>query len=402
MNRKAVIWLVILAAFAILFVRYYNRGPARNYSDFRVYHTTAVRFVQGADIYDTSDTSVTPFKYSPMFALLISPLAFLPIHGASLVFFTMNFVLLLFLGIHSRRLIMGKNVHSRHELILYIVPAIFIFRFALLVLDSGQVNLLILSLALAGIYLIEEKGGIRGGALLGLSVMIKYVTFIFLPYLILRKKWKAVFSMLASIAVYSVLPVLACGVERTWQYTAKWMPFITQTSLDRGSWVDYKNQSIYSFITRYIMIDSPYRDIFNSIQLFNFQQALLIAIGLSVILYAIALLSGIGKGATPVMTYAALFAGISLFNPNCWPFNFVSLFFPVMALTYACLWEEFSDWWTIGLCAASFIMLNIGSLVPNENFKYMTEVLFFQMSGCLLMYLAAVRLNLLRGKRVFE
>ena len=392
----------MFAAFAILFSRYYYRGPSRNYSDCRVYHTTAVRFVQGGNIYASRDTSVTPFKYSPMFALLISPLAFLPIHAASLVFFTVNFILLLILAVYSRRLIMGKNTHSRREFVLYLIPLIFIFRFALMVLDSGQVNLLVLGLALSGIYLMEEKKDILGGALLALSVMVKYVTIIFLPYLILRKKWKAVISTSASLAIYCVLPALAIGWQRAWNYLVDWMPFITKTSLDRGSWVDYKNQSIYSCITRYIMIDAPYRNLSLSLSLFNFRDALMIAILLTVILYSIAVLSGLGKDATPVMTYAALFAGVSLFNPNCWPFNFVSLFFPVMALTYACVWEEFSDWWTIGLCVSSFFLLNIGSFVPDPTFKYLSEIFFFMMSGCLFIFLAAVRLNLLRSRRLFE
>ena len=394
MNRKTLFWILILAFFVILFVRYYGRGPSRHYSDFRVYHTTAGRFLRGEDIYDTSDPGVTPFKYSPFFALLTSPLGFLPIHEASLVFFTVNFLLFLLIIIFSGKMTGAEKIGGRKKIILYALPLVAVFRFVLLVLDSGQASFFMIASALAALYLAEKNKDLSAGALLAFSVMIKYVTFIFLPYWILRKKWKAVFSTLAFLVIYAYLPALFCGVGRATRYLLEWLPFITKTSLDQGSWTDYKNQSVYSFVLRLLMKNSPYENTAPSWSILDFHAALFVGIAAAAILYAWALFSGTRRGARPTLTYAVLFAGVTLFNPNCWPFNFVALCLPVMVLTHHLLENNFRDKVTLLMGGAALILLNIGSQsFSREGMQYLSEVYSFLTIGGLLIFFAALRLK---------
>ncbi len=393
---------MILVVFAILFVRYYGRGPSRHYSDFRVYHTAAVRFLNGEDIYRELE-GITPFKYSPVFAVLISPLGLLPIHAASLVFFTVNFWLLIFLAVYCRKMISDGREGRWGGALLLAIPSLFVLRFALLVLDSGQVNLLMISLALAGVYLTERKKELAGGMLLGLSVMVKYVTFIFVPYWILKRKWKAALSAIFSIVIYCYLPALFCGFERAHRYLLEWIPFITKTSLDRGSWTDYKNQSVYSWVIRLLMKDSPYKDNAVSFSIVPFQSALLAGVAIAVLLYVLAIFLGSMRRGSVIGTYAALFTGIALFNPNCWPFNYVALFFPVMVVT-AEIWKSgWKDHWSIFFLAAAFLAMNIGGqLFSNEKIQFFSEVMSFMTIGGLLVYAACIRLNFLKGKDFFE
>lgn len=391
MPKKAA-WLLVLAVFAVLFVRYYGRGPSRNYSDFRVYHTTAVRFLQGADIYADDDPKITPFKYSPAFALVTAPLGLLPIHAASLVFFSINFGLLLFIAIISKRML-APQAAGRRAAVLYAVPGVFVLRYALLVLDAGQVNLLMIALALGGVYFAESKREVPAGFLLGFSVMVKYVTFIFVPYWILRGKWRAAVSAVVSLFVYAWLPALFVGFGRAHRYLMDWLPHITRTSLDRGSWTDYKNQSLYSWVIRLFMQDSPYKDF--SFSLLPFQAALYLGAALAVAIYAVAVFSGMGKK-PPLATYAALFAGIALFNPNCWPFNYVALFFPAMALTQSHWAGKCRDRWTLFFLGAAFLLMNIHALF-GDGFQYFAEVASFLAIGGLLVFAACVRLNFTKG-----
>ena len=91
-KRKIILSSLVLIVFVLLFIRYSYRAPKRHYSDFRVYYATAERFTAKEDIYSRPDESITPYKYSPMFAMLVSPLAKFDQKTASLIFFTINFI----------------------------------------------------------------------------------------------------------------------------------------------------------------------------------------------------------------------------------------------------------------------------------------------------------------------
>ena len=86
-HKKGWIAFVVLLVFAVLLVRYLDRVPKRHYCDFRVYHHAAQDFLAGKDLYFRESMDITPFKYSPFFALLVAPLGFLPIKAAAAVFF---------------------------------------------------------------------------------------------------------------------------------------------------------------------------------------------------------------------------------------------------------------------------------------------------------------------------
>ena len=94
LKRRFFTALLVAAVYLLLLFRYSERAPKRHYNDFRVYYATAERFLHRENIYLPMDGSMTPFKYSPMFALLTAPLGFLSEKSASLVFFTLNFAAL--------------------------------------------------------------------------------------------------------------------------------------------------------------------------------------------------------------------------------------------------------------------------------------------------------------------
>ena len=96
-NKKWAAVLFLCLLFTGFFFRYLNRAPKRHFSDFRVYHATAEKFLASKDIYERDKESVTPYKYSPTFAFLFSFLGWFNIKTASLIFFTLNFMIHLWL-----------------------------------------------------------------------------------------------------------------------------------------------------------------------------------------------------------------------------------------------------------------------------------------------------------------
>ncbi|MFA6281665.1 MAG: glycosyltransferase family 87 protein, partial [Candidatus Omnitrophota bacterium] len=151
-TKRNIAYALIVIVFIALFFRYMHRAPKRHYCDFRVYHATAQRFAAKEDIYSRPDESITPFKYSPTFALITSPLSLVPIKPASLIFFSINFVLLIIICRFSKKLIVKRGLTFKESVFFYFFPILFTSRFILSVFDSGQVNIMMLALVVAGLY----------------------------------------------------------------------------------------------------------------------------------------------------------------------------------------------------------------------------------------------------------
>ena len=339
--------------FAGLFGRYYSRGPKKNYSDFRVYYATAQRFIDKQDIYARPDESITPYKYSSMFALLVSPLAFVSIHAASLIFFAINFWLLVAVFIVIKRMIGRQKFSLWQQIALYALPALCASRFIIQVFDSGQVNILSLALVVFGFYLLYKGKDIPAAALLGLSVMIKYMPIIILPYLLARKKYKAACFMVVFIALYCMVPALYVGASMQIGYLKSWLPFISDTSFDKGSWYDPENQSLYSMAIRYLSFDYPGSIAFAKL---TFGPCIAIGAALAAALYVLILLPSRREQTPPVVDVSLLLLCLALFNPNAWNHNFVMMIAGYMVVAGYLISVRFKDIPVLVLTVASFAL----------------------------------------------
>ena len=162
--------------------------------------------------------AVTPFKYSPFFAFCFVPLGVLP---------------------------------PSNQFWLYGLGVVCVLRFIFLNWDSGQVVILMAVLVLGALASLSKGKNAWAGAFLAAATLIKYTPVIFLPYLIVRKQYKAVLWTLVFGAVWLLLPVLVVGFQKEMAYLASWIPSIMQTSLDQGSLTDGKNQSLISMVLRF-------------------------------------------------------------------------------------------------------------------------------------------------------
>ncbi|MCK5180739.1 MAG: DUF2029 domain-containing protein, partial [Candidatus Omnitrophica bacterium] len=174
-NRQLIVAVIFFAVFAGNLVRYSQRAPRRHYSDWRVYYATGERFIDKEDIYSRPNEEITPFMYSPTFAMFFSLLSLIPKHPASLVFFTLNFLSVVGIFLISRKLIGAQQLTSKQFWILLFFPILFTSRFILLVWDSGQVNLIMLFLVMMSLYLLSRKKVLLSSAFMALSILVKYM-----------------------------------------------------------------------------------------------------------------------------------------------------------------------------------------------------------------------------------
>jgi hypothetical protein len=129
--------------------------------------------------------------------------------------------------------------------------------------DLGQPNLVLLAMMLYGFWSLQHQRGWQGrwlaGFMFALATAIKVYPVAVLPYLIWRRQWAAVISMVAFIGVLLfVVPAPIRGFERNVAELKTWYQGMVGTSSEKGfgqrdeqnwSWV---NQSIISVTHRLV------------------------------------------------------------------------------------------------------------------------------------------------------
>jgi Gpi18-like mannosyltransferase len=187
---------------------------------------------------------------------------------------------------------------------------------------------MILLLLICGIYFEKKNKNIISAALIALSFMFKYTSVLLLPYFLFRKKIKLTLLILLFTIIYCLVPALYVGMDKQKDYLKNWLPSISQTSLDKGSWYDTKNQSLYSLVLRTFTKDSPYSHKAN----LDFNQGLALAAILAAIIYIPILIPK--AHVSENLDYSLLLISMALFNPNGWLSNFVFLLFGYMVILY--------------------------------------------------------------------
>ncbi|MCX5707300.1 MAG: hypothetical protein NTW13_06610, partial [Candidatus Omnitrophica bacterium] len=110
MQRKLII-IILLACLGLgLFIHYQFRAPKRDFSDFRVYYNAGKDILSGKNIYVRYSEEITPFKYSPVFAVFMSAFAVFDKRIAASLFFLVNLACLFFSFSLSRKLIFFQNL----------------------------------------------------------------------------------------------------------------------------------------------------------------------------------------------------------------------------------------------------------------------------------------------------
>ncbi len=111
----------------------------------------------------------------------------------------------------------------------FVWPLFFFVAHVQHVLQANQFTLWVLLSCVAGLTLLLHGRQWLGGMALGLAVCIKVTPVIFLPYLLLKRQWRAALGMALAIALADVVPsVAAFGLDgavrehRAWLRRAEW------------------------------------------------------------------------------------------------------------------------------------------------------------------------------------
>lgn len=212
--------------------------------DFQVYRTAGSRVVAGEPLYRASDGH-WQFKYLPAFAFVVAPVAILPAPAqaettdprgrdynpwsdtARVAWFACSVALLVVLVTLSLRLLPDRTWRAGA---IVGVTILALGKFYAHELELGQTNIL---LAVVVLLALERwKGGrdASAGALLAVATVVKPYAIVFVPYLVVRKQWRACGAFTAVLAIALLLPVVRYGFRDNLALLAGWWSTVTAST----------------------------------------------------------------------------------------------------------------------------------------------------------------------------
>jgi Glycosyltransferase family 87 len=187
--------------------------------DFGHFYHAARAMLDGKDIYSSWHHG---YIYPPFLAFLFTPLALLAENTAAYVAFAINLgMLILAAAIAARELIerFGERADLSAVCGVVLIGVLLTadkLRHELLMWQTNLPMLLLLVLALRWL----DRRPVLAGAALAAAFDIKYLPIVLLPYLLLRRRWRAAVAFLALIPVFALSPAILIGWDVNCSYLA--------------------------------------------------------------------------------------------------------------------------------------------------------------------------------------
>lgn len=209
----------MLAVLAFLSVKAYLDGET---GDFIHFYDAARAVWKGEHIYTYGEleTEVDWYAYLPLFAVLLSPLALLPMSVAGALWALANVAMLgAMLIVAARECINRLELPARSGA----VAAIMLVSMLPLLdklrqdLELGQTDILVGLCMVLGLAWADRRP-VLAGMVLGIATNVKLQGLIFLPYLIVRGRWRQAGSLVGSSVLFALGGSLIWGWERNLDY----------------------------------------------------------------------------------------------------------------------------------------------------------------------------------------
>ena len=212
------IFIVLAIVFSALPLLHYFRG--RSIMDYELWYDTGKYVLAGDEIFFLRSGKYD-FMYPPPCALFLAGASLLGQSGLILLLVAINSVA----WFYSARLsaILAASGHSEKNVWLYLIPSLLVIVYIWSSYHLGQPNLVLLALMLGAFVALRAKREISAGALIAAAAAIKAFPVIAIIYLVYRRYWKAVASLILTLTfLLLVLPAPFRGFERAWRDLQRW------------------------------------------------------------------------------------------------------------------------------------------------------------------------------------
>jgi Glycosyltransferase family 87 len=233
--------------------------------DYWVWYQTGQTVLQGGEIYPNRFHKF-PFMYPPPCALFLAPLSALGQIGLVIVLALVNAAAWICVILFSVRLSTGE--WRRAHPLIYLIPSLVMGAHIWGNFLLGQPSLVLLALMLGAFISLQRKFHWLAGALIAIAAAIKAFPVIAIVYLIYRRYWIAVASLVLTLFfLFILLPIPFRGYAQTKDDLQRWsggMLFkYDEAGVGQrlGRSTSWKNQSIWGVanrLLRHVEYDSQY------------------------------------------------------------------------------------------------------------------------------------------------
>ena len=369
---------VVLTAF-VLVPEIWGHGKTKDYP---LWYWAGQQVLHGLNLYRT-DGQPFEFIYPPLSAVLLAIPAWLGKIPLYLCLCLMN-VIAWWATILYVNAMTGSG--RTPGMWLFALPGFVTITWVFDMFDLGQPNLVLLALMLYGFWSMQHLRPWMAGSMFALATAIKVFPVAVLPYLVWRRQWAALTSMLVFLGVFLfVVPAPVRGFQNNIAELKTWYQGMVASSSEKGfgqrdeqnwSWV---NQSIIAMthrLTRPINYnqDDPTRPVrtMNVVDIsFKAANLLVVAISLALGLGYIAVMPPASRRTekSDAEEIAILFCLMTVASPLARQYYFMWLIFPMTVLMHRGAYDprpRVRLWTWLALGAAGLLMLLSFPVFPRD------------------------------------
>jgi len=298
-------------------------------------------------------------SYPPTFYTFMIPFTYFPFQIGADLWLISKYFAILWSAMFLAYLVLGEEVSPVLKLLLVLFLSITIYAFSPTQddLSLGQINLHILFLLCASLFLLKEKMPILSGVLLGLIFCIKFISGPIIIYMLFKKKWKVVIPAISVILLLIMLTIFIFGPGLFIDYFRSF-----HTKISFGQYIT--NPSILRMLT----LAFPFQ-----LSVVHYLHSLISLIILGAAYYR--LLKGKGE-ADSSYSFSLLITTALIISPTVWPSPRVWLFIPLIFIgkdLFLRKYDKVTDWLLalfMILFYFSLAVLDTTLSVPETHFKY--------------------------------
>lgn len=249
--------------------------------DFEVYYRAANRILVGGELYGIESDGHYLFHYSPNAGVFFIPFTWLKLNHSKYVYWL--FISLIFY--YGTKLfsslvykISNHSISKKNQDWIIICSLLAVLTHVHLELHLGQINLLLLVIYMTLAHCLYNDRRIFFSILLSMSIFIKPFGLIFIPYLIVKKRYKEMSLSIFFLILLSFLPILFYHTfESYFELYTSWYRELNTELNAKQNILSPNNHTIFSVVARF----TPLKHILiNDTSRVIYQLTLLLSIGL--------------------------------------------------------------------------------------------------------------------------
>jgi hypothetical protein len=340
---RILFWVFGFVLMVLVVVPIWHSVRGHSTKDYWVWFQTGQTVLQGGEIYPNRWHKF-PFMYPPSCALFLAPVSALGQTGLVVALALSNAAAWTCSIIFSVRLATG-TWRRAHPLV-YLVPSLIMGAHVWGNFLLGQPSLVLLALMLGAFILLQRKFQSLAGGLIAVAAAIKAFPVIAIVYLVYRRYWIAVASLVVTLAfLLIVLPIPFRGYAQAKQDLERWSSGMlfkydeTGVGQRLGRSNSWKNQSIWGVanrLLRHVEYDhkyEPHEPVYANVADLDFDTVnrIILACALGLGLVFIRVLPRVRRRTpeTDAIEFALLLLLMLVFTPLSFGYLFAWLLYPL-------------------------------------------------------------------------